>query len=202
MVSQEIHANIRTTGPRSTLQKIRATGRIPAIVYGLKKDPLAIDVSHIELLKIAAKENPNEVYTLVVNGNQEKVLVREFSWHPVKTNVISHIDFIRVADEHPVTIKVPVTTHGMPVGVKTEGGQFSVMKKFVKVSCKAADIPAVFSNDISELRSGTIFYARDINFPQGKFLTPPKTALFGVSKGRKKEAEPDPKAKPDAKAKK
>jgi hypothetical protein len=63
-----------------------------------------------------------------------------------------------------------------------------VMKKFVKLRSKVADIPEVFDIDVSDISQGTIFYVKDLKFPKGSFVTPGKTALFGVTSGKAEDA--------------
>src|SRR5690606_16097117 len=87
-----------------------------------------------------------------------------------------------------------VTTEGIPVGVKTQGGIFSVAKKFVKLRAKVQDIPDSFHIDVSEMPSGKTFYVQDLQFDKGVFVTPPRTALFGVSEGRKQAEAATPAA--------
>jgi len=201
-VNQELKAINRTKGPDSKLHAIRKNGQVPGIIYGLKKEAVSIAVSHIDLLKLVATAKPNQSITITHETGSEEVLIYSVSWHKVKIRTIEHVDFIRIDADHPVTVKVPVRTTGLPVGVKTQGGQFSFMKRFVRVKCKAKDIPESFTQDISELTAGTVFYTRDIKFPEGVIVTPPKTALYGISRGRKKEEEETPKAaaKPAPKA--
>lgn len=190
----ELKATKRTRGPDSKLLMLRKNGQVPGIIYGLKKEPISIAVSHIDLIKLAATQKPNHIITITFDGGEEEVLIHTLAWHKVKIRTIDHVDFIRVDADHPVIVKVPVKTEGLPVGVKMQGGQFNVMKRFVKVKCKAKDIPESFTHDISELAAGKVFYTRDIQFPQGKVLTPAKTALYGVTRGRKKEEEEAAKA--------
>jgi large subunit ribosomal protein L25 len=111
---------------------------------------------------------------------------------------VTHVDFLRVNDTHPVVVTVPVNTFGIPVGVKQQGGVFSVMKKVVRLKTRIGNIPEQFNIDVSELGAGKIFYVRDLKMADVSFLTPPKTALFGVTSGRKEEEPAAAAAKPAA----
>ncbi len=194
MTTAKITAKNRTKSTNHALNKLRRDGNIPAVVYGLKIDPVNIELGSIEMKKFINNKNLNQIIELDIEGKIEKVLLKEYVVHAVRDTVIMHIDFLRVNDTHPVTVKVPVTYHGVPFGVKSEGGQFQSMKKFVTLKCKVGDIPEAFDNDVSDLKATQVVYVRDLVFEKGRFITPAKTALFGISKGRNKDAEADTEA--------
>lgn len=186
--------------PRSTksfLNQMRKQGRVPAVVYGLDKEPELVEVTAVDMRPHLSQRN-HVIELSVAGAGSQKVMLKAIERDPIRKDLV-HIDFLRVDNVHPVIVNVPVTTHGMPFGVKTEGGVFSVMKKTVKLRAKVQDIPDKFDMDVSELRSGTIFYVRDLKFEKGTFVTPGKTALFGVTTG-KAEAEETPAAAPAAAA--
>jgi hypothetical protein len=74
-------------------------------------------------------------------------------------------------------------------GVKNQGGVFKVAKKFVRLRAKLADIPENFTIDISDMDAGKTFYVADLKFDKGTFITPPRTALFGIGQARGTKAE-------------
>ena len=187
MANLALAAIKRDKSSKGQLGRLRKEGMVPAVVYGLERDPEMITIKAVDLRPHLAQRN--HVIDLQVGGAAQQVMLKVVDRDPIRKELV-HIDFIRVNDTRPVVVNVPVTTHGMPYGVKTEGGVFSVMKKFVKLRAKVADIPEKFDLDVSELRSGTIFYVRDLKFEKGNFVTPPKTALFGVTTGRAEEETP------------
>ena len=190
-------AKQRPKSTKSFLNQMRKDGRVPAIVYGLDKEPELVEVTAVDMRSHLSQRN-HVIELSVAGAGSQKVMLKVVERDPIRKDLV-HIDFLRVDNEHPVIVNVPVTTFGMPFGVKTEGGVFSVMKKFVKLRAKVQDIPDKFDLDVSELRSGTIFYVKDLKFEKGTFVTPGKTALFGVTTG-KAEAEETPVAAPAAAA--
>ncbi len=184
METIKLSAQPRETKTKGHLSNLRREGRVPAVVYGLHKEPQPIDVSAKELRKCMGKGKQNKIIELDINGKTENVLIKTVEHHIFKNNVVNHMDFIRVDEKTPVIVNIPIEHTGMAIGVKNEGGQFSVMKRFVKVKCLPGDIPEVFTQDITELSSGTVVYVRDLEFAEGTILTPPKTALYGVTKAR------------------
>jgi large subunit ribosomal protein L25 len=190
-------AKLRPRSTKSFLNQMRKQGRVPAVVYGLDKEPELIEVTAVDMRPHLSQRN-HVIELSVAGAGSQKVMLKAIERDPIRKDLV-HIDFLRVDNEHPVVVSVPVTTFGMPFGVKTEGGVFSVMKKSVKLRAKVQDIPDKFDLDVSDLRSGTIFYVKDLKFEKGTFVTPGKTALFGVTTG-KAEVEETPAAAPAAAA--
>lgn len=178
----------REKSSKGSLGRLRKEGMVPAIVYGLEKEPELVTVKAVDLRQHLTQRN--HIIDLQVGGGGQKVMLKMIERDPIRKDLI-HIDFLRVNEVNPVIVNVPVTTHGMPYGVKTEGGVFSTMKKFVKLRAKIKDIPEKYDIDVSDLKSGIIYYARDLKLATGVALvTPGKTALFGVTTGRAEEEIP------------
>ncbi len=184
MENLTLNAEKREKTFKSHLNSIRNAGMVPGVVYGLDATPELITVKLPDLR--AHLDKKNQVIDLNLNGKTQKVMFKIIDRDPIRLDIL-HIDFLRVNNERPVLAKVPVTTSGVPYGVKTEGGVFSVMKKFVRIKAKVQDIPESFHMDISEMPAGKVFYVRELAFDKGTVVTPGKTALFGVSAGRKQE---------------
>lgn len=181
MSNLTLEAKKRIRSSKGSKQVLRKQGRIPAIVYGLDAEPEMVEVSAVDMR--AHLGHRNHVINLAVEGKSQQVLIKAVERDPIRKDLI-HIDFLRVNDVRPVIVNVPVITHGIPVGVKTQGGVFATMKKFVKLRAKVQDVPEIFDIDVSEVSQGTIFYVRDLKFEKGTFVTPAKTALFGVTAGK------------------
>lgn len=192
-----LSAKKRVKSTKSFLNVMRKEGRCPGVIYGLDKEPELVEVTAVDMRPHLSQRN-HVIDLTIADGTSQQVLIKAVERDPIRRDLV-HIDFLRVDNEHPVIVSVPVNTHGMPYGVKTEGGVFSVMKKSVKLRAKVQDIPENFDMDVSELRSGTIFYVKDLKFDKGTFVTPGKTALFGVTTG-KAEVEETPAAAPAAAA--
>ncbi len=181
-----VAAKKRVKSTKGNLSAIRRAGSVPGVIYGLKSEPTLVEIVASDLRKPLALRNA--VFKLDIEGQVEMVMCKQVERDPIRRDLI-HIDFLRVDESHPVNVVVPVNTNGIPVGVKQQGGVFSVMKKNVRLRTSITNIPEQFNIDISEMPAGQIFYVRDLKIENGSFLTPPKTALFGVTSGRAKEDE-------------
>lgn len=187
-------AKKRELGTKGKLADMRRAGNVPGVVYGPKTDASMLEVKASDLRVLVTKRN--HVVELDLDGQVMNVMVKQVDRDPIRRD-IRHIDFLRVDEVHPVIVSVPVISVGVPIGVKLQGGVFAVAKKSVKLRSKVQDIPENFTIDVSEFESGKTFYVEDLKFDKGVFVTPPRTALFGVGTGRKEE---DLSAKPAAAA--
>jgi len=135
--------------------RLRATGRIPAVVYGDKRETEAIAV------------DPKALISLKLDGGSEaKVLVREYQVHPVERELL-HADFYYVAMDKVLRVTVPVHLTGEARGVKVDGGVVDFVHRDVVLECLPADIPEHLVIDISNLGLHDGVRVRDL--PEGKW---------------------------------
>jgi large subunit ribosomal protein L25 len=177
-------AKKRERGTKGKLAAMRREGRVPCVIYGPKTKPGMAEVKAADLRLILPKRN--HVIEMNLDGEIQAVMVKQVERDPVRKDIM-HVDFLRVDEIHAVTVSVPVIPQGIPIGVKLQGGVFNVAKKSVKLKAKVQDIPENFTVDVSGFESGKTFYVRDLKFEKGTFITPPRTALFGVGIARKEE---------------
>jgi len=186
MQTISITARKRSLSTKGALSALRREGKVPGVVYGLKGEPETVEITATDLRPVLARRN--SVIEVTIDGAVQKTMMKQLDRDPIRGDFL-HVDFLRVDEVQPVTAIVSVTTEGIPVGVKTQGGVFSVAKKFVKIRARVQDIPEVFNIDVSDLAAGTTIYVKDLQFDKGSFVTPPRTALFGVSEGRRQQQE-------------
>jgi len=180
----KLNAKKREPGSKGKLAAMRREGGVPGIVYGPKSEPTLIEVKATDMRVLLTQRN--HVIEMNLEGQVQNVMIKQVERDPIRRDAL-HIDFLRVDEIHPVIVTIPVITHGIPVGVKVQGGVFSVAKKSVKLKAKVQDIPETFTIDVSDLETGKTFYVRDLKFEKGVFVTPGRTALFGVGTGRKED---------------
>jgi large subunit ribosomal protein L25 len=156
----------RPTGSR-TSGRLRATGHVPAVVYGLGRDSLPVAVEW-KALRVALTTDAglNALIDLDVEGTTELVMVKELQRHPVRRDVL-HVDFLRVSRDVAVTIDVPVNLVGEATAVSQAGGVVDHLVYSLSVSAKPADIPTELTVDISELQLGDSIRVGDIQLPAG-----------------------------------
>jgi len=167
-----VSAEARVQRGKNEAKRLRARGRIPAIVYAPQKENLSVSVSPRELaevFKTGAAENT--LVDLELDGKKRKVILKAFQVHPVRPEFL-HADFYEVALDKAIHVKVHVELQGVPVGVKTHGGMLEFITREIMVSCLPLDIPKKFVVDISALEiNGEVRVAAVPMPPKVKALT-------------------------------
>lgn len=157
-----LEANERKAGPKSQLTEIRKNSRVPGVVYGFSKDPVAMDIDYISLLKILSEAGTSNIIILKVAGKDIKVIVRDYQQDPV-TDRLSHVDFMAVDEKRELTTFVPLEFTGSSKAVREQGGKVNVKNEKVKVRCLPQDLPASIKVDLSALADlGEKLLVRDL----------------------------------------
>ena len=158
----------RETRGKNEARRLRAAGRIPAVVYGAQKEgeqgtnvPVAVDPK--PLLRILhSGSGVNTIITLTVDGEGDsRVLVKHFALDPV-THAMLHADFVRVNMDRRITVTVPVVLKGEPRGVKVEGGVLDFVHREIQLESLPLEIPDSIEVDVSPLGLGDAVYVRDV----------------------------------------
>lgn len=168
MKSVSLTAFPRTQTRRGEVKKLRATGRVPAVVYGGKTKPQNLEIKTEELENLIHHSASENVLVDLSVGNDGKrlALVQEIQHHPLSGKVL-HVDLHEVAADEKVTIMVPVESTGEPVGVKTGGGVLEHVLFKIKVRALPKNLPEVISVDVSALEIGQSIHLGDIKAPEG-----------------------------------
>lgn len=165
-MSHSLSAAVRTTTGKGAARKARATGRIPANVYGPEAAPVSVDIDPDALVRIFRKtRNRNTIVDLEIDGATVPTLVREVQRHPASRDIL-HVDFYRVHADRPVEVMVPVTTTGRPAGAVL-GGRLRLIRRAVRTRCPYDRIPEKFVVDISPMNIGDMVKASEIATPEG-----------------------------------
>lgn len=148
--------------------RLRAAGLVPAVVYGLGNETLAVTVPARELNHILAG-GANTLITLKVGGDDALALARQVQRHPTKGELI-HVDFIRVRTDVAVTAEVQLRLIGEPVGVR-DGGVLEQLVFSVPIEAKPQDIPHDIEADVTHLAIGDQIRMSEIALPNGVATT-------------------------------
>jgi len=155
-------AKNKGTGTR-VARRLRAQGRIPAIVYGHKQTPTPISVARESVLEMIKRAT--HLCELDLGGTVEMALVRDVQWDHLGKEVI-HLDFARVSAEESIETEVPLDILGYVPGM-TAGGVLEVVVHNIPVVCRAGAIPDVIRVDVSHLQLDQGFHVRDLVLPEG-----------------------------------
>ena len=165
-----LKASVRNDLGKGASRRLRrANQQVPAVVYGGEKGPQSISVEKTSFYKAIEDEVFfSSVITLVIEGKEEQVVVRDLQRHPFKP-LLTHADFLRVDAAHEITMNVPlhVTGEEICVGIKDQGGELHVLANEVAISCLPKDLPDYLEVDISALEIGTTLHLSDLTLPAG-----------------------------------
>lgn len=165
--SAALKAAGRAATGKGVARKLRAAGRIPAVVYGTAETARSISVDAHELDRLFAGISiENTVIELGIDDESAiRVLVRETQRHPYRPEIL-HVDFYQVQAGERVTVEVPLRLTGTPEGVR-EGGVLDQALHELPVRCLVDQIPEAIEVDISALAIGDSLHVRDLTIPAG-----------------------------------
>jgi large subunit ribosomal protein L25 len=163
----KLAAEPRTAIGRSAVRKLKAAGSVPAVMYGSKDKPEALQVSKRDinaLLSHAAGENI--LVELEIAGKSRLALVQEVQHAPLGGAVL-HIDFHAVSQDEVIQADVPLEPVGTANGVKNMGGLLEQSLRSLGIECLPRDLPDVIRVDVSALNIGDSIHVREIQLPAG-----------------------------------
>jgi large subunit ribosomal protein L25 len=170
MKTVALKAYPRSQVQRAEVKKLRASGRVPATIYGRQAKPQNLELNSKEfadLLNHAASENLLVDLSVDNDARSKRLaLVQEIQHHPLDGKVL-HVDFHEVAEDEKVTVQVPVETTGEAVGVKTGGGTLEHILFKLKVRSLPKDLPEQIILDVAALEIGKSIHLGDIKAPEG-----------------------------------
>jgi large subunit ribosomal protein L25 len=172
----------RSQRGKNEARRLRAGGRIPAVVYGEKEGGRAIAVDPKILARILRTgQGANTLIALhLPEGGDARVLVKEYQLDPV-THELLHADFYRVAMDKLIRVQVTVVAQGEPKGVKQQGGVLDIVHRQIEIECLPADIPNNVAIDVSDLMVGQSIRVKDVaTNPKWKALSDPEMMLLHV----------------------
>ena len=157
---------------KNAARRVRAGGNIPAVVYGAKKNSVAVTVNPKQISRILHSESGhNTVFDLKVGNEQTKAMIVDWQYEPIKGTLL-HIDLKRIAMDKALRVSVPVELTGVPEGVKTQGGILEAIIREVEIECLPADIPDHIDLDVTPLVFGQVLRVSDLpHSDKIKFVT-------------------------------
>jgi len=196
MITQEIVSAVPREGKfnKNAARRVRARGKVPAVVYGASAPAVAVEVDPKQIQKILHSESGhNSIFDLEVGGSTAKVMIVDWQYEPIKGKLI-HIDFKRIALDKAIRVEVPIQLVGVAEGVKTQGGILDQTLREVEIECLPSDIPANIQLDVTKLVFGTVLRVADLpHAGKLKFLTPEDTPIAHIT-SVKEEVAPTPEA--------
>ncbi|WP_411832707.1 50S ribosomal protein L25/general stress protein Ctc [Pseudoxanthomonas mexicana] len=167
--THEIKVQRREDEGKGASRRLRHAGQVPAIVYGGDLSPVSIQLNHNEVW--LASQNDwfySSILDLSLNGDVQKVLLRDIQRHPYKQQIM-HLDFQRITGNEVLRATVPlhfVNEDKSPAGKSADVVVTHELKE-VHVACLPKDLPESIEVDLSDLKVGDIVYLSDLKLPGG-----------------------------------
>lgn len=189
-----LQAEKRDTKGKNEARRLRAAGRIPAVVYGAEKDKaVGISVDPKVLSRILHSESgANTLISMQgLDGGDTRVLVKEYQLDPISHRML-HADFYQVAMDRTLTLTVPIVLKGEARGVKQQGGLVDFVNREIEIEVLPGDIPEGIEIDISELMLNQGIRVRDLQLEGARWkpVTESDLMIVHVVAPKAEEAAP------------
>lgn len=196
-IQHEILAEMRKDEGKGASRRLRHSGKVPAVLYGGTQEPLSIQFEHNTVFLASQHEwFYSAILHLQVNGQTQKVLLRDMQRHPFKAQIL-HLDFQRVSENQAIRVRVPLhflNQETSPAG-KIAGSVITHELNEVEISCLPKDLPEFIGVDLSDLKIGDIVHMSALVLPAGVSIPALKLGkehdlAVAIAKMARAEAEP------------
>lgn len=177
MKSLTVKGEIRKSLGKKDARKLRVEEKAPAVLYG-GDEPIHFSVDFSELRHLIYTPN---VYLIELNidGTVHKAIMQDIQWHPVDEQVL-HVDFLKISEDKPIKIEVPIKVTGHAKGMKA-GGKLNTNLRRLKVKALASDIPDTISIDVTKLGLGQGIKVGDLKMDNVEFLDQKSNVVVSVA---------------------
>jgi len=170
MKSVSLNASPRAAARRAGAKQLRASGRVPAVIYGRQAQPQNLEVSSKEfgdLIHHSVSENLLVDLEVKDDPRPKRLALVQEIQHNALSGAVLHVDFHEIAENEKVTIGLPVETVGEAEGVKTDGGVLEHVLFKVKARGLPKDLPEVLTVDVTHLKIGDAIHLGELKTPAG-----------------------------------
>ena len=187
MVDNHVAVETRTSFGKGAARKLRASGKIPAVVYGHGADPLHVALPAHETTLLARRANA--LIELKMTDGEQLVLIKDVQRDPVR-QIIEHLDLVIVRKGEKVTVDIAVHVEGEPMS----GTMVQMDHSSITVEAEATHIPEYVSVSVDGLEEGSQVHAGELSLPDGSTLVSDPEALILSIQLPPKVVEPEPDA--------
>ena len=180
-------AQERKASNKRAVRRLRAEGRVPAIIYG-RSAPLAVSIDGVEFSHAFRHVSENTLIDVAIGKEVRHVIVKDYSMDTLRGNII-HLDFLEIEKGKALRTHIPLAVAGSSIGVRS-GGVFEQPAHEVEIECLPRDMPETIEMDISNLQIGESFHVSDLQPIKGvRVLSNPDMVLCHVATVRAIQVE-------------
>jgi len=173
-----LKAEIRKQTGSKAATSVRKQGRIPAIVYGHKQEPVAISLDAHDFVE--GLHHGHRLMDVQIDKKPQKVIVKDLQYDHLGKDII-HADLMRVEAGETITVTVPIELKGTAKGAEG-GGIIQEHIDHLEIECKVTDIPESIIVSVKDINVGDALHARDIELPDGiKLVSDPEMLMITCS---------------------
>ena len=167
----KLAAQTRSGAGRTSVKKLRAAGKVPAVIYGATTSSANLQISAREINEVLSHATGEQMLVELEIHDGSKTtstlaLIQEVQHHPVRS-IVLHVDFHAVSADEKLHAHVTVDVVGEAVGVKTYGGRLELMLHDIEVECLPKDLPEIIRLNVAHLNVGDAIHLRDVELPAG-----------------------------------
>lgn len=194
-----ITAEVREQHGKGVARRLRASGKIPGVVYGQGQDSLSVSLDPLLLRKaMDPKLRYNTFFqvTITSEGKPDTVapcIIADVQVNPIRDEIM-HVDFLRVNPEAEVERRIPVRYTGRAVGVMA-GGKLKTRLRDVRVAAKPGEIPVELVCDVTPLEEGQVMCIKDVSATGARLLENPDAIVAFVELAKKKDEKAEEETK-------
>lgn len=169
MAKFQLSAELRTDQGKGASRRLRKTDRVPGVLYGAHKDPLAVTFAHNDLyLSFRNEAIFSSILTVKLPSGEQQAILKAVQRHPVEPRIV-HIDLQRVSENEEIRVHVPLhfLNEGAAKGVKDQGGVISRNMIEVEISCLPKHLPEFIEVDVLGLELNHSIHMSDLKLPEG-----------------------------------
>jgi large subunit ribosomal protein L25 len=179
-----INAKTRTTTGKTAAKKLRATGRLPAVMYDAKGKSIILDVDEIEFNKVWRTITPTTLITLKIDGKDaHDALIKDTEYNLLHDKVL-HTDFFEPDANEKIVATFKVSYSGTPAGVLKGGFMLKHLPQ-IKVQAVPGKMPKAIVADVTSLNIGDVLHVKDLKLGEGvTILTDGNASLVSITPAR------------------
>lgn len=188
MAEINLEVSAREERGKGAAGRLRRAGKVPAVLYGGDREPVAITVDHKQFTDLIAKaeHGARSIFLLKLAGTDQTrhVMLKDVKVDPIKGGM-DHIDFIRVMMDQKIKTTVPVHVVGIADGVKNHGGILEFQMRDLHVECLPDAIPDAIEVDVTPLGIHGVLRVSDVKVPEGvEVLEDPERVIVSIGLAR------------------
>jgi len=177
-----LKAEIRSEAGKQAAKRLRAAGRLPAVVYGDKAGSIACSVDVKALETVLHEHGRNAIINLDTGDETQSTIVKELQQDYLRGDMI-HVDFHRIDLTQKIVVEVLVESNGIPTGVRNDGGILEQMLHHIELECLPTEIPERVVVDVAALGVGDSLHVSDLTLenPENTIVTDGERTVFAVA---------------------